>query len=46
MPASPMTRVFQVLPPPLSQKSCPSSPTFRIRNLTAPGFGLAESLIE
>ena len=43
---SPRTRVFQVLPPPLSQKSCPSSPALRITNLTVPGFGLAESRIE
>src|SRR5687768_9704112 len=45
LPVSPSTRVFHVLPPPLSQKSWPSSETLRTTNFTVPGFGLAESRI-
>jgi hypothetical protein len=44
-PASPRTRVFHVLPPPLTQKSCGSSPALRTTNLTSPAFGFADSEI-
>ena len=40
VPVSPRTRVFQVLPPPLSQKSWPSSEALRTRNFTVPGLRL------
>src|SRR5215211_4872075 len=42
---TPSTRVFQRLPPPRSQKSCPSSPRLRTTNFTAPDLGRADSEI-
>ena len=45
-PWPPMTRVFQVLPPPRSHMSWASPEAFLTMNFTAPAFGLAEKRIE